>query len=61
MEKKIQSKILIRTGSVISSLGALTLAEGVVAQRGELGSLGVFIGGTGAVIVLTGIRKKNKI
>jgi hypothetical protein len=57
--EKRTSKILIKTGSFISGLGAFSIAEGLLTQHGELGSIGAFLGGAGAVIIFTGIRRKK--
>ena len=60
MEKNQRaSKILIKTGGFISSLGALVITEGILTQQGELGSVGGFIIGAGTVIIFTGIRRKK--
>ena len=59
--EKAQSKALVKIGEFVSGFGTLTITEGFLTRHGELGSIGAFIGGTGVVMILTGIRKRGKI
>ena len=59
-EKKVY-KTLVETGVFVSGLGAFTIAEGLLTQHGQLGSVGALIEGAGITILLTAARKRNKI
>lgn len=60
-EKKIKGSTLIKSGSVVSTIGTVTIIEGLTNQHGELGSLGLLIAGCGVSIILTGVRKIDKL
>ena len=57
--KKLRSSTLIKSGSVVSGLGTITILEDLATQHGELGSLSLLITGCGVSLILTGVRKEK--
>ena len=59
-DKKI-SKTLIQTGSIISGVGAVAIAEAILTRHGVIGSAGLLVEGVGTSIILTGVRRRKKL
>lgn len=57
--KKLKYSTLVKAGSIVSGVGGLTIANGIITQHGELGSVGALIGGAGIVLLLTAARRKK--
>ncbi len=54
-----KKQTLIKTGALVSGIGVFTIAEGIINQHGEFGSVGTLISGAGVVLLLTAVRKKS--